>query len=183
MKSYVILTGAIERKKSLDFLCDLYKVNRFNHENRRFLSKCVRWNMLIAKILTTVFSITAAAVICTPLAIFFITGRMEPILPFYYIPYIPTDQLWGYAFYCIYISTGIIICYCGTLATDALLLTSTMHIWPMANIVEQAVNGLNQATGSFREQAVRNSTWLHRRVRNIVLMHKEIYLWVFYPYL
>lgn len=169
------LTRTAERKAATTFLSNLYKANKFNVENRRILSKCMRWNMLVVKLITATFLATASACICIPLAIFLITGRMEPILPSH-IPFVPTDTLWGYAIHCGYFIITIIVAYAGTVANEIFLITSTFHIWPMYEIMNQAVVGLNQATGSLRKEAVKNSAWLYWRVRNIALMHREIYL-------
>lgn len=158
-----------------NFLIELYEANKFNIENRRMLSKFIRWNLIIAQFLTVGFFAATVALICGPLVIFFVAGRVELILPTR-IPFVPTDQLWGYAIHNIFIITCIVTAYAGTVANDIFFLTITMHIWPMYKIMDQAIIGLNQATGSMRKEVIRNSTWLHFRVRNIALMHKRIYL-------
>lgn len=169
------LSSVTQRKATLNFLSHLYKFNKFNIENRRILSQCIRWNLLFSKIFSIIVFSTAVVCTCVPLAIALIMGRMEPIFPVH-IMFVPTNTLWGYAIHCVFFISVIVTAYCGTVANDVFLLTSTMHIWPMHKIMDHAVIGLNQATGSTREAAIINSTWLHRRVRNIVLMHKEIYL-------
>lgn len=162
-------------QKVLGFLSHLHAISTINSEHRRIISKFIHWNLLIVKFLTAVVCTTAVACIFIPLSIFLITGRMEPILP-PHIPFVPTDQLWGYTIHCIYFIGVIVTAYAGTIANELYLLTATMHIWQMYKILDQSINGLNQATGSLRIEAVKNSSWLHWRVRNIVLMHKMIYM-------
>lgn len=159
----------------IDFLDKLYNANKFNHENRRILAKYIRWNMIITKIITLIFLSTTIFCVCAPLAIFFITDNMEPILPAH-IPFVPVDTLSGYAIHCAFFFVVAITAYCGTLSNEVFLITVTLHLLPMTTILDKCVNGLNEATDSLRKEAVKNSTWLHVRVRNIALMHREIYL-------
>lgn len=175
VKSYMLLTNGVRNLADLNFLIHLYMANKFNVENRRMLLKFIRWNLIITQLLTAAFLVTTVVLISVPLAIFFKTGRMEPIIPAH-IPFVPRDQLWGYALHNIYFISCIVTGYAGTVANDMFFLTLIMHIWPMYKIMDQAIIGLNQATGSLRKEAIRNSTWLHFRVRNIALMHKRIYL-------
>lgn len=174
-KSYVIIRYDSTRRSMIEHLDKLYKANKLNAWNRQIVSKCVRWNMIITKILTLVFLSTSMCSICIPLAIFFKTGKMEPILPAH-IPFIPIDTYVGHAIHCAYFSAVIISGYCGTLSNEVFLITLTMHLWAMIKILDQCVVGLNEATSSMRKETVKNSKWLHFRIRNIALMHREIYL-------
>lgn len=171
----MILTSTTERRAALIFIGKLYKANRSNIENRRILKKCARWSMLITKIYAVAFVTTLLICISLPLTIFVITGKMEPILPTKY-PFIPTDVFWGYATHSIICIIVAFTVYCGIIGSESLILTSTMHIWAMLEILKNTVTGLNLACRGLQNEAVKNSTWLHRRVRNIVLMHRDIYL-------
>lgn len=175
VKSYVHITHRVETKADLDFIASLYTANKFNVENRRMLSRFVRWNLIITKILTGSFFAAAVCLLTVPFAIFLISGKMEPIIPTH-IPLVPTDQLWGYAIHNVYFICCIATAYAGQVENDTFLLTMTLHIWPMYKILDQAIIGLNQAVGSLRKEDIKNSSWLHFRVRNIALMHKRIYL-------
>lgn len=131
--------------------------------------------MFFTKLFTLVLIVTILACTSFPLAIFLTTGKKELIFPTH-IPFVPTDKLWGYAIYCVYFIIALTTAYAGTVANEVLLITSTIHIWAMYKIMDQAVIGLNRATGSLHSESVKNSTWLHFRIRNIVLMHRNIYL-------
>lgn len=159
----------------IEFLDKLYNANKFTTANHRILAKYIRWNMIITKISRLVFVSTIIFSMCVPLAIFLITGRMEPILPAH-IPYVPLDTFSGYAIHCAYFSSVIITGYCGTLSNEVFLITVTLHLFPMIKILDQCIFGMNEATGSLQKEAFKTSTWLHARVRNIALMHNEIYL-------
>lgn len=169
------LSCVAERKNEFDFLSKLHKANQFNIENRRTLSKCMLWNMRIVKLLSWVFLATVSACFFFPVSVSVMNGRMEPIFPTK-IPFIPVDEFWGYTIHCAYFFCALVSAYCGTLAYEVITITSTMHLWAMQKIINNIIVGLNQATRSLRMEAVRNSTWLHRRVRNILLMHREYHL-------
>lgn len=159
----------------IEFLDKLYNANKFNSENRQILAKYIRWNMIVAKITTLVFLSTSIFCICAPVVIFFVTGSMEPVLPAH-IPFVPFDTFSGYAIHSAIFSIVVMTGYCGTLSNEAFLITVTLHLLPLTKILDQCVIGLNEATGGIRKDAVKNSTWLHVRMRNIALLHKEIYL-------
>lgn len=100
---------------------------------------------------------------------------MEPILPAR-IPFVRLDTISGYVLYCILHMGWLFVAVSGTTASDILLIVLTLHVWPMITIFNQAVINLNQATGGVQHEAIKHSTWLHAQIRNIVNMHKEIYL-------
>lgn len=66
--------------------------------------------------------------------------------------------------------------YLGLAANEISLITLTLHIAPMMQIFDQAIKGLNEATTGPRQEAIKRSTWLREYFRNIVLMHRKIYL-------
>lgn len=113
-----------------------------------------------------------------PLGIYFVTGTMEPILPVH-LPFIGSDTILGYMIHCIYNFKMATIAYLGISAADLVFITITMHIWPMVSILKKSVRALKQATQELQLsngfETIRNSTWLRAHIRNILLMHREIY--------
>lgn len=71
------------------------------------------------------------------------------------------------------------IAYLGISAADLFFITITMHIWPMVSILKKSVRSLKQATHEMQQandfETIRNSIWLRAHIRNILLMHAEIY--------
>lgn len=102
--------------------------------------------------------------------IYLITGKLEPMLPIQ-IPFVNFETQSGYVIHSIYMFLLLASGYFGTVASELFLITLTIHIAPMSKIFEKAINDLNE-----RQEAIKNSTWFRVNFRNIILMHKEIYL-------
>lgn len=103
---------------------------------------------------------------------------MEPILPVH-LPLIRSDTLLGYIIHSIYNFKMATIAYLGISAADLFFITITMHIWPMVRILKKSVRGLKEAIQELQLshgfETIENSTWLRAHIRNILLMHREIY--------
>lgn len=161
----------------LNFLDELYTVNNnnANFENYRILWKFSRWYWLITKFVFIVFGASFSMVIISPIPIYFITGNLEPILPVH-IPLVDTKNISGYMIHSCYMFFLLTSAYCGTVSAELFLTSLTLHISPMVSIFDQAIKVLNEATTGSRKEAIKNSTWLHKSVRNIIFMHKHMYL-------
>lgn len=174
-KSHLILTKTKELQKMMNFISELHTVNKNNYDNGRVLMKFARWNLLLTKFIVIVFAISFSVAIISPIPIYLITGNVEPMLPIH-IPFVNLETRSGYVLQSTYVFFLIVSAYCGTTASELLLIMLTIQLAPMANIFDKAINGLNEATGGKRQEAIKNSTWLRESVRKICLMHKEIYL-------
>lgn len=134
--------------------------------------------MLITKVYIVVISATYVFSILLPLGIYFVTGTMEPILPVH-LPFVRSDTIFGYMIHCIYNFKMATIAYLGISAADLFFITITMHIWPMVSILRKSVRRLKQVTQEIQHandfETIHNSTWLRAHIRNILLMHREIY--------
>lgn len=159
----------------IHFIIELHTVNRNNFDNGRILMKFARWNLLITKFIVIVFLLTITVAILIPIPIYLITGSLEPMLPIE-IPFLNLETRSGYVMHSTYMFFLIVSAYFGTAASELFLILLTMQLAPMSKILEKAINGLNEVTGGKRQEAIKNSTWLRENVRNIALMHNEIYL-------
>lgn len=177
VKSYTILKKTKQLQKKMDFLDELYSVNRanVNYENYLILQRFSRWNWLITKFVLIVFGGSFTLVIISPLPMYFVTGSFEPIMPIR-IPFVDTKTTPGYVMHSTYMAILLTSAYFGTAAAELFLICLTIHIWPIVKIFENAINTLNETRAGPRQEAINNSTWLRNKVRNIALMHIRIYL-------
>lgn len=157
-----------------DFIGKIHIANKDYYVNAFVLRKFALWNLLITKLILVVFFLTASLAIINPVPIHLITGNLEPILPIQ-IPFVRSDTKSGYMIHSICIFVLIASGYFGTLASELFLITLTIQFAPMSRIFDRAINSLNETIGGKRQESIQNSTWLHENVRNLALMHKEIF--------
>lgn len=161
----------------LDFLEEVYTANKGsnNHMNYRILRNFSRWILLVTKVVFIFFGGAFAFLIMSPLPIYLLTGKLEPIFPVH-IPFVDTETTLGYAIHFFYVLLVMSSAYFGLAASEMLTIILTVHIAPLVSIFSEAIKALNEATSGPRQDAIRNSTWLRKSFRNIVLMHITIYL-------
>lgn len=153
----------------------LYATNRNHHENNSDFQKTSKINYLLLQLLAYTMYSTAAALIMSPILIYAFSGQLIPILAVK-IPFLSADTTHGYILHLVFHMFGTVNATLGLVGADNFLVITMIHIWPMTRILERAVKDLNFATQSRRGDFVKNSTWLKMRMRNIILMQKEIYL-------
>lgn len=158
----------------LDFLEEVYTVNKDNYLNYRILRNFSRWNWLIMKFVLIMFGSSFALVTISPLPIYLITNHLESIFPID-IPFVNTETTAGYAIHFTYLFFVMTTAYFGTAASELLTIVFTIHISPLVRIFDQAIKALNVASAGRKQEAIETSTWLRENFRNIVLMHIEIY--------
>lgn len=179
MKAYLGITKHSKLQAKVAFLSKLYKVNLADGKNQDDLKRCGRINLLLTRLYFCVYFVTSVVLICSPIIIYLATNQVMPIMPVR-LPFVQNDTVIGFICNAMFNIIMIFLAVCGNLGSEVFILTLWMHEWPMIRILKRAVTTLNQATRGIDHEAIRNSSWLKLHVRNIVLMHKDIYLWVLY---
>lgn len=153
----------------------LYEVNKSYGENKDDLRKAARINLSLAKLLAFGISATTLVLATFPIPVYVFTGQIVPIMPVK-IPFVTTDTLFGYTLHLVFHLFAAYNGGLGLIGTDTYMITMTIHIWPLIRILERSVLNLNLATKSIEGDKVKDSVWLKLQMRNIILMHREIYL-------
>lgn len=159
----------------INFISEIHIANKDHYVNAFALLKFARWNLLITKFILVVLLATGLIAIINPVPIYLITGNLEPMLPVQ-MPFVRLDTKSGYMIHSICIFLLLVSGIFGTFASELFLITLTIQIAPMAKIFDNAINSLNEVIGGNRQESIKTSTWLHENIRNLALIHKEIYL-------
>lgn len=160
-------------QKNVEFLTKVYKANETASANKRNLRNFVQILMKFSKVFFWIISVACAVLPLMPVGIYAVTNELETFLPVR-LPFIRNDTAVGYILHTIYQWLVYYMAYSGILAAEMCVITLTMHYWPLTILFDRAINVLNSETRGIRHEAIRRSSWLKLRVRNIVLMHKEI---------
>lgn len=158
---------------NLEFLTKMFKANEQPGENRTDLWNFVQMLTKFSKIFFWIISVSCAVLPLMPVGIYAATGELETFLPVR-LPFIRNDTAVGYILHCLYQWLVYYMAYSGILAAEMLVITLTMHYWPLTILFDRAINVLNSETEGIRSETIKSSTWLKLRVRNIILMHKDI---------
>lgn len=168
------ITQFAELQTKIKFLTTIYKSNPIYDANKVNLGRSARVNLLVAKIFSLTIGSTVAVLCVLPIGVYFVTGRSVPITPIR-IPFVQNDTATGLninnLFNLLLISMGSM----ATLGQEIFAMTLAIHIWPMVRILKRAVTAQNEAINGPNREAIRNSTWLRLRFRNIILMHSELF--------
>lgn len=165
----------MELLKTVKTIRHLYATNKTHPENNGDLQKTSKINYFLLKLLSFAIWSTAAALMVSPILVYVLTGQLIPAMAVK-IPFLSADTTHGYLLHLAFHIFGAVNAALGLSGADNFIVTTMIHIWPMTRILERAVQNLNLATQSIRADSVKNSTWLKTRMRNIILMQKEIYL-------
>lgn len=177
MKSNTTLSKAKQFREMLEFLDEVYVANKNsnNYENNRILRNFSRWNMIVTKFVMIMFGNSFALVIISPWVMYLLTGNLEPALPIHLI-FVDEKTVSGFMIHYTYMFFVLTTAYFGTAAVELLTIILTIHILPLVSIFDQAIKAVNVETTGRRKEAIKNSTWLHKSFRNLVLMHVKIHL-------
>lgn len=154
-------------QSNLTFLTEIYKANQTESENKQDLLKCARLNLRLCQATNILLAVTCSIFLAAPILTYVITDRLETIHALC-IPFIRHDTIMGYSVQTIFQLTFMLIGLCVTTGTDVFLVTMTMQYWPLTRIFDRSVRNLSLATPD-------QTLWLRMNVRNIVLMHEQIY--------
>lgn len=164
----------ITLQKNIEFLTTVYKANEIPSDNKTDLRRFVQFLMKFSKVFFVIITVSCAVLPLMPVGIYLATDELETFLPVR-LPFIRNDTAVGYFLHTIYQWLVYYMAYSGILAADMFVITLTMHYWPLTILFDRAITVLNSETGSSRRlETIRTSTWLKLRVRNIVLMHRDI---------
>lgn len=160
---------------TLKFMSELYKANERHVVNNNDLRKVARYCDMMAKVFGLCILGTGCILILGPIPIYAFTGDIMPILPVK-IPFISTDTIFGYIIHVIYHLFGLNNALFGLLAVDVFNITAMAHIWPMTTILERSITHVNGSARCLNREEFTNSLWLRLRLRNIGLLHREMFL-------
>lgn len=175
MKAYLGITKYSLLQAKVAFLTKIYKANLEKGKNYDDLRRCGRINLLLTKLYFCVYFVSSIALICSPILVYFVTRQVMPIMPVR-LPFVQNDLVIGFIFNAIFNIIMIFLAVCGNFGSEVFILTLWMHEWPMIRILKRAATTLNKATRGKTRESIRNSIWLKLHVRNIAMMHTEIYL-------
>lgn len=165
----------MQLRKNIKYITNLYKANQAHGVNKNDLRKTVNINYLLAKLFAFSFSFTTIMLMLSPIPVYVVTGEIIPTSAVK-IPFISSEPVIGYILHWVFHFFGAFNGLLGLVAIDVFMVTTTMHIWPMTQILQRAVMDLNGATKDIKRDSVKNSVWLKLRMRNITLMHREMFL-------
>lgn len=177
-KAFFAMINHVGLRSNIKSINNVYEANTKNGANKDDLRKAVRFNYILAKIFAGVFMSAGLVVFFVPACVYGFTGLVIPILPVKFL-FVPMDTVFGYIFHVIFHFFGLYNAVLGVMGFDIFMITTTIHIWPMTRILERTITNFNTATRSINDDSVKDSVWLKLQMRNIVLMHKEIYLLAF----
>lgn len=171
MKAFFATVNHVGLRKNIKLITHLYEANKTDGVNKDDLRKAVRINHLLAKLFAVTFLGTIIILNLSPIPIYAFTGQIIPTQPVK-IPFVTTDTIFGYILHVVFHFYGAFNAGLGCGAFDIFMITTTIHIWPMTQILRRTVADLNRVTQS----KIKNSVWLKLRMKNIILMHRETYL-------
>lgn len=184
VKYAVVLYNATKIRTKVEFLHSIYKANGDSRTNNyRSLKKYGHMSLIVVMV--------GAAMVCSSCAVFlpftklenYVTNKHEPLLQGY-LPLVDANTDVGYFVLYVYHLMLLFLAGTGTTAVDVLLTLLVLHLWPMADIIQNMSDVLNERV---LERRSCESAEMERFFRNFILVHKEFckydYLYIMQMYL
>lgn len=155
----------------------MYEANLYeNNPHTKILSQGAVVSLFVYKVYMVLLPTTALAFACLPLIMLWCFGAERDFMLYIFIPGIDEQTLTGYTvltclhvFYLAHAGWGIT---CG----DCIFSSLVIHIWPMTRIFSVAMDDLNRCLAKY--DCRNKQAMVHMRLRNIMLMHRELYKYI-----
>lgn len=176
IKQSGFLRDVLRIVRTVAFLEEIYVQNEKNLRNKKLLNNTMKIAKFVITIMEFVYVLTIFVYLINPIWIYLHDAKMELIM-YIVLPGTNPKHKTGFTMNILYQLMMLMFGIVGTCASDFYCFCLVVHLRPLQHIFRAHILDLNAMLLS---SPTSDTIQIKRQFRNIILLHKDIYRWVFF---